>query len=207
MTIWQFPKNTAIVEKAESNGIYMLNIMAGSSHWFQVHDQLPFAILKKKMRDCFYKCFGVSSTQPGPTLETRMAEFYESEKYAFDPKVVRRSFALVGLHPLDKTLILKNCQENCPVVPESDEGSMIDDLAQKIVMYSEKKRSEIESLRATVKRAEVTTTEKPQRRGRPKKDCPKKQVKGCKRGADTSHDEIMSDASEKPKKRAKPMRV
>jgi len=41
-------KNSAIVKKAESNGIYMLNIMPGSSHWFQVHDQLPFAILKKK---------------------------------------------------------------------------------------------------------------------------------------------------------------
>ena len=41
-------KHKSIVDKAEGNGIHMLNIMAGSSHWFQVHDQLPFAILKKK---------------------------------------------------------------------------------------------------------------------------------------------------------------
>ena len=47
-------KNKAIVEKAESNGIYMINIMAGSSHWFQVHDQLPFPKLKNYMRANFY---------------------------------------------------------------------------------------------------------------------------------------------------------
>ena len=37
-----------IVDTAESNGIHMYNIMPGSSHWFQVHDQKPFGSLKKK---------------------------------------------------------------------------------------------------------------------------------------------------------------
>ena len=41
-------KNSEILNIAKDNGIEMLNIMAGSSHWFQVHDQLPFAELKKK---------------------------------------------------------------------------------------------------------------------------------------------------------------
>ena len=40
-------KNDKIVKIAKDNGIEMLNIMAGSSHWFQVHDQTPFASLKK----------------------------------------------------------------------------------------------------------------------------------------------------------------
>ena len=42
-------KNSAVVAKAKSNGIHMMNIMPGSFHWFQVHDQLPFAQLKRQM--------------------------------------------------------------------------------------------------------------------------------------------------------------
>ena len=41
-------RNKEIVDTAESNGIHMYNIMPGSSHWFQVHDQKPFGSLKKK---------------------------------------------------------------------------------------------------------------------------------------------------------------
>ena len=44
-------RNRSIVDYAESNGIHMHNIMPGSSHWFQVHDQEPFGSLKKKMRE------------------------------------------------------------------------------------------------------------------------------------------------------------
>ena len=40
-------RNDTIVKKASKHGIHMLNIMPGTSHWFQVHDQLPFANLKK----------------------------------------------------------------------------------------------------------------------------------------------------------------
>ncbi len=32
---------------ANARGIYVFPIMAGSSHWFQVHDQVPFGTLKK----------------------------------------------------------------------------------------------------------------------------------------------------------------
>ena len=42
-------RDNAIVSHARSMGIHMINIMPGSSHWFQVHDQLPFANLKKMM--------------------------------------------------------------------------------------------------------------------------------------------------------------
>jgi len=42
-------RDSGIVSHARSMGIHMINIMPGSSHWFQVHDQLPFANLKKKI--------------------------------------------------------------------------------------------------------------------------------------------------------------
>ena len=50
-------RNKGIVDNARSHGIHMLNIMAGSSHWFQVHDQLPFAGLKNCLKSQFYDCF------------------------------------------------------------------------------------------------------------------------------------------------------
>ena len=37
--------NNSIITKAAMQGIHMLNIMPGTSHWFQVHDQLSFANL------------------------------------------------------------------------------------------------------------------------------------------------------------------
>ena len=40
--------NNDIVDYANAKGICTKAIMPGSSHWFQVHDQLPFGTLKKK---------------------------------------------------------------------------------------------------------------------------------------------------------------
>ena len=40
-------RNSTITETAFKQGVHMFNIMPGTSHWFQVHDQLPFANLIK----------------------------------------------------------------------------------------------------------------------------------------------------------------
>ena len=40
--------NKNVCDMAESKGVHIKTIMPGSSHWFQVHDQLPFGMLKKK---------------------------------------------------------------------------------------------------------------------------------------------------------------
>ena len=40
--------NNSIVKTARRHGVHMFNIMPGTSHWFQVHDQLPFEKKKKK---------------------------------------------------------------------------------------------------------------------------------------------------------------
>ena len=41
-------RNDSIVATALRSGIHMLNIMPGSLHWFQVHDQVPFGTLKMR---------------------------------------------------------------------------------------------------------------------------------------------------------------
>jgi len=44
-------KDYDVVSNARRNGIHFINIMPGSSHWFQVHDQQPFGLLKKKLKE------------------------------------------------------------------------------------------------------------------------------------------------------------
>ena len=47
--------NVEVVATALRSGIHMINIMPGSSHWFQVHDQHPFATLKNVMEGKKYE--------------------------------------------------------------------------------------------------------------------------------------------------------
>ena len=159
------------------------------------------------MRASFYKCFGPSSTKPSVTQETRMAEFYEAEKDAFDPQAVKDSFASVGLNPNDKNKILKNCRENCPVDPASDEDRMISDLAMKIGMYSEMETKKRDSLRSSVTHAGVTTPKKTEKRPRPKKDTSEDQVQEDTSGSGSSYAKTMSDAIELPQKSSRLMHV
>ena len=42
-------KNSEMVSMTKSKGIHILNIMPRSSHWFQVHDQKPLSVPKKKI--------------------------------------------------------------------------------------------------------------------------------------------------------------
>ena len=87
-----------------------------------------------------------------------MANFYEAEKKALNPKLVRESFALVGLHPWNPRLIVENCQKQNPVAPEPDETGMIAELARTITMYSEMRNKEMELRRSSVGRASDPTT-------------------------------------------------
>jgi len=91
----------------------MLNIMAGSSHWFQVHDQLPFATLKNFLKNQFYDCFEeIAHTDKKDEIKIRMHNFFEAEKKALRKRVLLDSFRIVGLMPWKPDTILKNCREH-----------------------------------------------------------------------------------------------
>ena len=76
--------------------IHILSIIPGSSHWFQVHDQQPFAILKKTMEE---KKIDISQDISLVSDERRkllMGLFYEAESKAINNEIVRKSFDDVG---------------------------------------------------------------------------------------------------------------
>ena len=200
-------RNKDIVKNAKASGIHMINIMAGSSHWFQVHDQLPFAQLKKQMMLDFYTCFSEDLTDPEATLELRMAKFYEAERKALEPKLLLDSFDAVGLQPYDPEKIRKNCRENSPVTARSEETGMLDDLAQKMIMYSDKRRKEIQCARSSVKHANASTAKLAKKRKSAGKACPKDDAMEDGGGLDSSSVKSMDIASELPAKRTKNMQV
>jgi len=75
-------KDYDIVQNARCNGIHFLNIMPGSSHWFQVHDQQPFGQLKKNMRDLKNQNPTQISAEPELRNMIFMVRFGEVEKEA-----------------------------------------------------------------------------------------------------------------------------
>jgi len=56
--------NVEVVATALRSGIHMINIMPGSSHWFQVHDQHPFATLKNVMEGKKYELLSDTPLTP-----------------------------------------------------------------------------------------------------------------------------------------------
>ena len=113
-------KNKAIVAKAEDRGIHMLNIIPGSSHWFQVHDQQPFAVLKKKLISSFYDIFSGNTVDPEAMMELRLAKLYEAEREALKPSAVLKACEYVGLSPWNPSLIRENCKKHyLPILAQS----------------------------------------------------------------------------------------
>jgi len=55
-------RNEQMVKTAEMHGVHVLNIMPGTCHWFQVHDQLSFANLKKRNEEKKKNCLAFSAT-------------------------------------------------------------------------------------------------------------------------------------------------
>jgi len=108
-------KDHDIVQKAKSNGIHFINIMPGSSHWFQVHDQEPFGLLKKNMKDEKNKNPTPISAEPELRKTITLARFYKAEKDAFKPSSVQAAFKDVGLFPWNPKKIIEMCEQHSSV--------------------------------------------------------------------------------------------
>ena len=90
-------RNDNVVAEALRSGIYLLNVIPESSHWFQVHDQLPFGTLKNEMNRKKYELMQDTSLTAEQRKVLLMDRFYEAESVAFKRNVVKESFVKVGL--------------------------------------------------------------------------------------------------------------
>ncbi len=153
-------RNEEIVEKASTKGIHMINIMPGSSHWFQVHDQLPFGNLKKKINIEKNKLFRSRLIPPRVRRALLMGIFYRAEAHAMAPHILRKSFEDVGLWPWNPQKILEACQRFCPAVSLPDKTEEMKDLKDVITRYNESGQAACDQLIASMKPATITFSEK-----------------------------------------------
>ncbi len=134
----------------------MFYIMPGSSHWFQVHDQLPFANLKKNMAEAKNR---VSPIHPLPREERRkllLAIFYDAERKAFTRRILQKSFADVGLWPWNPARIYKICEENSPPQPSVYFDQAVNELIEAIKDLNRKKESLQRQLLSSLKPATLS---------------------------------------------------
>ena len=193
--------NKRIVATAMSKGIHMLNIMPGSSHWFQVHDQQPFGLLKKKMAEKKSEFSGCFSPVPSTRRKQLMCMFYEAEACAFEPQVVRKAFADVGLRPWNPERILDVAKKHSVSQSLEDENDRVQEIMEKCITLEEEKKAELDKMLSEMEPAEVKTAKKVKRpRGRPKKvaPAPPKQVPKRPR---SSNNKTTDESAPKPRKR------
>ena len=194
-------RNDEIVATALRSGIHMINIMPGSSHWFQVHDQLPFATLKKKMDKGKYDLLSDTSFSSEDRRMLLVGLFYEAESVAFSSRIVRKSFADVGLWPWNPRKILRMCESHSPAQKKEDVNDRLVDAIRRHRESLASRRSDVAGTMKPVTTIAIPTLPKKKggrKRGNKKSDSQKPQPRvSAKKRKSTSI------SSEPPTKRSR----
>ena len=134
--------NNSIRKKAWRQGIHFLYIMPGSSHWFQVHDQAPFANLKNEMAVLKSELKPSIGVPPEDRKVISMAIFYNAERKVFTVSNVKGAFDKVGLWPWDPKKILDHCEKFCLVQCQQDRDKAYFALTEAVMQHNEKRISD-----------------------------------------------------------------
>ena len=194
-------KNECIVKDARSRGIHMINIMPGTSRWFQVHDQLPFGILKKMMAELKNQTMPLSSLEPKDRMVVRFGHFYEAEKLAFEPRVVVKSYADVGVWPWDPQKIRKACEKHCPAGSHPDRDRAFHAVAESVKTLNEKRVSDCCETVRSLKPVSIVSLKPPQKRKRPGNDAAKNREEEKETHSTSSAKKTKGNPTQPPSKR------
>ncbi len=189
--------NKDIVAKALTKGIHMLNIMPGSSHWFQVHDQQPFGGLKKKMSQKNFEFLASTEIPAEERKDLFICLFYQAEKEAFEPSILRKTFAGVGLWPWNPEKILKMCREHCPVLSMPLQNSLVNKLLSIINEIEEEKKAIRCQMLNGLKRVRVVSLKELEMRNAQSKE-EAEYSSGDDEEQDTRRDRLTTDTSVEP---------
>ncbi len=130
-----------------------------------------------------------------------MCMFYEAEACAFEPKVVRKAFAVVGLSPWNPERIHDVAQKHSATQSLEDESERTQEIMEKSIALEQEKKAELDKMLSELESAEVKSVKKVTRpRGRPKKAAPAPQKQVQKR-PHPSANETMDGTAPKPQKR------
>ena len=121
-----------IVSTALMYDIHIYSIIAGSCHWFQIHDHLSLVTLKKIF---FLKNFDIlafSTFSPKKRRTTLDRIFYEAKTYVCDTNIIAKSFEQVRFWTWNLEKKFQMCEKYIPVVSEGEESSAFEMLAEAI---------------------------------------------------------------------------
>ena len=194
-------KDFDIVSNARRQGIHFINIMPGSSHWFQVHDQQPFGLLKKVMREEKIKNPTPISAPPEVKKTLNMSRFYEAERRALAILVVRKGFRNVGLWPWNAAKILKICEEHSPVPSQLISSDLMRVTADAINVCEQEKLAALREMMSRLKPVEVKKAKIGKKRKGPDHVCRKSLEEEDKKEGASASGKDKDMAAEPPMKR------
>ena len=160
MIIYVFTETGKLKKKAKSKGIRMFNIMPGSSHWFQVHDQKPFGMLKKRIKEKKFEFLSLISVPPEVRKDLLTCILYQAEVDALEENIIRKTFNEVGLWPWNPEQILKISKEHCSSLGELKKGPLVRKLLRIINNVKQDKEGTMRRILRSMKHVSVEVVQK-----------------------------------------------
>ena len=109
--------------------------------------------------------------EPDTRKVVQTGVFYEAEEIAFQPHVVRSSFADVGLSPWRPDKILEALEKHCPSSGQVDQDKAYYAVCESVKACGEKKVEECCQLIRGLKPVKATSVQKTGRRKRSRRCC------------------------------------
>jgi len=193
--------NNDVVEDAKRRGIEMINIMAGSSHWFQVHDQLPFATLKKKFAALKNDFLPWMPSKEKDRRAFYVSLFFKAEMKTFKSSVVKNSFKDVGLRPWIPDVIYQASLEHSSTVSQDQTNILVDKVLDAVERLDREMLAKRDRIMSEMKCVAATFMKKPAKKKCRREDVSKKIVGNKKKSCCPRRRKNTSVPIEPPKKR------
>ena len=111
----------SIVRSGLEDGFHHCFLPAGTSHWSQPLDNLPFALLKSKFALKNEHMKSLAAFSDGGTQSISIVDFiFKHIMTIFTPDVVKSSFATCGVYPFSHQVIMDQVRHNHGQTPKGD---------------------------------------------------------------------------------------
>lgn len=139
-----------LIMKEMENLFYMWTIMKNTSHWFQVHDQYVFAVLKRVLA----RLLGEIDWTSDITTETRKALasacLFKAIDEALKPETVLKSFEKTGMEPYDPVKIQNMANERSHLAAPKGHRQSVEETLRAVQTYLVGQKEVKESLLSSV---------------------------------------------------------
>lgn len=105
--------------------LHIWTIMSNCSHWFQLHDQHPFAALRRSLNAQLKHIDWTRDMSPQDRRQIVADAFYQAEDIALDPSVVTKALAAIHIMPFNPHKIIEIAKERSHAVPPKHDDPLV----------------------------------------------------------------------------------